>query len=261
MHPKFRETCPFTILEVKTIEAIINKQSRIPLYIQLMDIIINQIERGEYKPNDKLPSERELCEKYDVSRMTVRQALLELERDGYIYKKHGLGSFVSPRSINQKLDKLYSFTEEMKKLGKHPESIIYQFETIPATKKIAEKLKISADEEMHKIIRIRLADKEPLMYETTFLPAGIFRNLTKKHLESKPMYDVFRDDYHINITKAIEKFSVTKVRAEEAKWLNVKNGDPAMLIKRYLYSGDMICEYTISVARGDKFIYSVELSN
>ncbi|MEG6573259.1 GntR family transcriptional regulator [Caldibacillus debilis] len=226
-----------------------------------MDIIIRQIEEEKYKPDDKLPSERELCDIYGVSRMTVRQTLLELEREGYIYKKHGLGSFVAPRTFNQNLDKLYSFTEEMKKLGKKPESIVHQFETIPSTKKIAEKLKIGIDEEVHKITRIRLADKEPLIYEITYLPARMFKGLTKKQLETKPMYDVFREDYHIPITKAIEKFSVTKVRSEEAKWLKVKSGEPAMLIKRYLFSGDRICEYTTSVAKGDKFVYTVELTD
>ena len=237
----------------------IDKQSRIPLYIQLMDIIIRKIEDGIYKPENKLPSERELCEMYDVSRMTVRQALLELEREGYIYKLHGLGSFVSPKSYLQSLDKLYSFTEEMKKIGKVPESIVLQFETIPPTPKIAKRLKIHADENVHKVTRLRLADKEPLIYEISYLPERYFQGLTKKHLEAKPMYDVFREDYKIVITKAIETFSVTRIREEEGHWLKVKKNEPAMLIKRQLFSYENVCEYTTSIAKGDKFEYTVEL--
>lgn len=224
-----------------------------------MDIIINQIEQEIYKPNDKLPSERELCEIYNVSRMTVRQALLELEREGYIYKLHGLGSFVSPRMFNQNLDKLYSFTEEMKKIGKKPESIVLDFETISVNRKIANSLNIEVGEDVYKVTRLRLADKEPLIYEISYLPKRYFEGLTKEMLELKPMYDVFRDHYGIVITKAVEKFSVTKIRADEAKWLNIKQGEPAMMIKRYLYSHNNVCEYTISIARGDKFTYTVEL--
>ena len=81
----------------------IAKDNRTPLYYQLMDIIVEQIETGNLQEHDKLPSERELCEIHDVSRTTVRQTMQELEKEGYIYKKHGKGSFVSPRVFNQSL--------------------------------------------------------------------------------------------------------------------------------------------------------------
>ena len=75
----------------------INKESRIPLYYQLIDILIEMIEKGYISENDQLPSERELCETYNVSRSTVRQAMQELEREGYVYREHGKGTFVSPK--------------------------------------------------------------------------------------------------------------------------------------------------------------------
>lgn len=74
-----------------------------------------------------MPSERELCEIYEVSRFTVRQALLELEREGFIYKQYGKGTFVGPKAYNQKLDVLYSFTEEMKNIGKQPTTEVLAF--------------------------------------------------------------------------------------------------------------------------------------
>ena len=79
----------------------IDKSSRLPLYYQLMDIIIEMIERENLKENDKLPSERELCKEYNVSRSTVRQAIQELEKEGYIYRMHGKGTFVSPKNLNK----------------------------------------------------------------------------------------------------------------------------------------------------------------
>ncbi len=80
-----------------------------------MDIIIEMIEEGNLQEDDRLPSERELCETYDVSRSTVRQAIQELEKEGYIYRLHGKGTFVSPERFKQDLLEFYSFTEEMKK--------------------------------------------------------------------------------------------------------------------------------------------------
>ncbi|NMB07943.1 MAG: GntR family transcriptional regulator, partial [Tissierellia bacterium] len=91
----------------------IDKTSRMPLYYQLMDIIIDMIDSGELVEDDQLPSERELCEIYDISRSTVRQAIQELEKEGYIYRVHGKGTFVSKEKFRQELLEFYSFTEEM----------------------------------------------------------------------------------------------------------------------------------------------------
>ena len=99
----------------------IDKLSKTPLYVQLMDILIDKIE-NYMEENDQLDSEREICEKYALSRTTVRQALDELEKEKYIYKMHGKGNFVASRRMEQELLKVYSFTDETKKLGKKPSS-------------------------------------------------------------------------------------------------------------------------------------------
>ena len=98
------------------------KNSKSPLYYQLAEIILSEIESKNLKENDKLLTEREYAKKYELSRATVRQALAYLEEKGYVYKVQGCGTFVSSKVIQQKLLKVYSFTEEMKKLGKIPES-------------------------------------------------------------------------------------------------------------------------------------------
>ena len=107
-------------------------KEKIPLYCQLAEIIINEIESKGLKENDRLPAEREYSEKYKLSRATVRQAIDYLEKKGYIYKIQGSGTFVSSRRLKQKLLKFYSFTEEMKKQGKVPKSKILSFKIIEA---------------------------------------------------------------------------------------------------------------------------------
>jgi len=225
-----------------------------------MEDIIKKIENNVYKEHDQLPSERELCKVYNTSRITVRQAFQELEREGFIYKMHGKGTFVAPKFYNQKLRNLYSFTDEMKKLGKIPSTKVLSFTDMAVDEHLAGKMGLLPNEEVFKVVRLRLADGEPLMYETTYLPKKVFPQLTATDLVQKPMYDVFRDDYQVQVTKAIEKFSAALVRQEEAVYLNTRANLPAMLIRRFAYFHDQLIEYTISVARGDKFVYTVELT-
>lgn len=238
----------------------LDKQSKIPLYLQLMDSLIKKIKAQTYRENEKLPSERAFCEIYQLSRITVRQALQELEREGYIYKLHGKGTFVASKTYNQNLVKLYSFTEQMKKMGKQPTTDVLSFQTIGVDERLALKMELQPFEEVYQIVRLRLADYEALMYETSYVPKKLFPYLTKEELENRAMYDIFNEDYQIGVTKARERFQATTVRKEEASYLQMEKGQPAMLIKRYAYNENALIEHTISIARGDKFDYTVELT-
>ncbi|WP_318615616.1 GntR family transcriptional regulator [Sporosarcina sp. YIM B06819] len=237
-----------------------DKGSKIPLYLQLMDKLIMKIEQQDYEEHEKLPSEREFCEIYGLSRITVRQALQELTLEGYIYKLHGKGTFVAPKTINQHLVKLYSFTEEMKKMGKVPTTRVLEFNEIVADERLATNMNLKPFDEVFQVIRLRLANDEPLMYEASFLPKKVFPGLTEQDFVERPMYEIFFQDYQVSVTKAVEKFSAISVRDAEAKHLKMAVHQPGMLIKRNAYHNDILIEYTISVVRGDKFDYTVELS-
>src|SRR5699024_9753994 len=167
--------------------------------------------------NAKLPSERVLCEMYGLSRITVRQALQELEREGYIYKVHGKGTFVAPKAYNQPLVKLYSFTEEMRELGKVPYTKVLAFQKIRLDERMAETMGFTAGEAVFQVVRLRLADGEALMYETSYLPCEFFPGLTGDAFRAKPMYDIFYEDYGFRVTRATERFSATVVHDNEAE--------------------------------------------
>ncbi|MGV3488774.1 MAG: GntR family transcriptional regulator [Tuberibacillus sp.] len=238
----------------------INKNDRIPLYIQLMDILVDEIENN-MKENDQLPSEREICLKYDVSRTTVRQAMTELERDGIIYKEHGKGTFVAPKKVNQDLVQFYSFTEEMKKLGKKPVSKVLEFNIIEADEKLARKLQTSPGAKAYEFQRLRIADETPMMLETTYVPCDIFPNLKRADLESMPLYDIFSKIYEVNISWAEEVFRPVMTRDFEAELLKMSPELPSLKIERFTYSNNRVIEYTNTIARGDKFKYRVRLEN
>lgn len=238
----------------------IDKDSNIPLYVQLIDIILDEIENN-LEEGAQLDSEREICEKYNISRTTVRQALDELERKNYICKIQGKGNFVSEKRMNQDLVKFYSFTDEMKKIGKIPSSRIINFEIIQVTDKISKKLRITRNDLAYKITRIRLADNIPMMYELTYLPYDRFLGLTKEILAKDSMYDVFKEKYNAKISYAEEVLEPVLVNRLESIYLEIKEGNPGLKISRTTFEDERVIEYTIGIARGDKFQYRVYLKN
>lgn len=236
----------------------IDKTSRVPLYSQLMDIIIEKIE-ASMKENDQIPSERDICEEYDVSRSTVRQAITELEREGYIYKVHGKGTFVSPKKLSQDLLGFYSFTEEMKKLGRKPMSKVLKFEVICACSKVSRKIRVEEGELVYKFTRLRIADTIPMLLETSYVPYNRFPGIIKENLENEALYDIFKNRFDVNITMAEETFQAVLTNEEEAKNLQIEKESPSLKIERFTYENQAIIEYTVSIARGDKFKYKVRL--
>ena len=237
----------------------INKDSKLPLYCQLMQVIIAEIDTC-LEVDAKLPSEREFCTKYGLSRSTVRQAFLELEQEGYIYKIHGKGTFVSPKKLNQELLKFYSFTTEMKKLGKKPESKVLSFDRIVCDWNLAQKMKLEPGTEVYRFLRLRLADQKPVMLETSYVPQKRFEGLSREMLEESAMYDLFSHTYGVEFTYAEEKFQAVGTDDKTAKYLNVGKSLPSLKIERFTYERDQIIEYTMSMARGDQLIYSVKLN-
>lgn len=239
----------------------ITKKSKIPIYSNLVDILIDEMEF--MKPGDKIPSERQLCKLYNISRTTVRKAISELELNGYIIRIHGKGTFIATRDRQKhNLSDYYSFTEQMKSIGKKPKSTVVEFHIERSNKFISDKLKIQNGEKVIRFIRLREADNIPLMIETTFLPYKDFSKITKKTLEQKPLYDIFSEEYNRKIYHVEEAFSASIIGKEESKFLKIEQSLPCLRIKRISYDKeDKIIEYTISYARGDQFAYKVSYNS
>src|SRR5699024_6661306 len=146
-----------------------------------------------------------------------------------------------------------------KKLNKTPTTQVLAFDFIPADDHVAKKIELEADDEGFQVVRLRLADGEALMYGTSYLRKGDFSRRTEGDVEQRAMYGIFLEEYMIGVTKAFERFSPTSVPATEANYLRAPVDQPAMLIRRFAYHEGQLIEYTVSVARGDKFDYTVEL--
>ena len=236
----------------------INRNDKRPIYNQLVEILRLKIE-NEMAPNEKMLSERGICEQYGVSRTTVRLAMAELEHMGYIYKRHGKGTFVAALNKNsQNLMESYSFTDYMREHGKKPSTKVLSFEILDSTNYFAENLGISPGEKIIKITRLRLADELPMMLERTYLPQKDFAGLTEEMVTKKPLYEIFRDNYGQVIKVADEEFSAGLLSDIEASLLGIPKDLACLKLIRKTYNNEnRVIEFTLSVARSDKFVYKV----
>lgn len=233
-------------------------EKQTPLYDKLLNLLKKEIDT-QMAPHDKMLSERELVHRHQMSRTTVRSALKQLEIEGYIYKRHGKGTFVS--SIKDRmanLSKMYSFTEQMQELGKAPSTQVLSFEEIELNEEVARKLDASIGEKAYRLERLRLADGEPFMLEVSYLPVRLFPNLTKEKVQERPLYTILSEDYHQIIRLANEEFLAGVVTGKQAKILELSKYAPVFIIARQTYNTEnMMIEYTQSIARGDKFRYQI----
>ena len=235
-----------------------------PVYEQLADALRNEIKQN-CRPNDKLLSEREIMKKYEVSRNTVREALSELENIGYIYRQHGKGTFVANMAKKTaELGNEYSFTEQMKALGRQPMTKILKLTKESANEYFSKKLGIAFGSEMIKLKRLRIADNQPMMIDRTYLPAKVFPDLSKVELEDqqRSLYNVFLEDYGQKVKLADETLFAGIITDEDAHLLNIKPNLPGFMLRRTTYNQkNEIIEYTISSARGDQFVYNIKYRN
>lgn len=234
----------------------IDKKSEIPLYQQLAHSIKKAVDEQKLKENDKIPTENEFCKIYDLSRTTVRQALDILEKDGYIYKLKGKGSYVSTPKIYQNRSSFSKFYDDIRSLGKIPVSKIISLKVKVANAYVKEKMQLEENDLICQIKWVRYGNNEPLIYETINLNYKLVDGIETKELADKKLYDILFEEYGIKMTHGKELFYPCKLDLNEAKNLGLKENDLGMKVERIVYQGKDIVEYTTSTVRGDRFVYT-----
>ena len=226
-----------------------------PLYRQVILDLEKQIKN--MKPNAKLPSERQLLVKYGVSRNTIRLALQNLEERGLIYRLHGKGTFVSSTFLDQpNIGGMYSFSEELKRTGQKASTKNLSLDLITPDKNIAAQLNLGPREKAYELVRLRLADNEPRIFSRTYLPTKLFPKLNLNDLKAKPLYDVMKEKYDQISVMAFEDVEAVCLNQEESRNLAEKVGAPSLKIfRKTINDKNVPIEFTISLARGDKFVY------
>jgi DNA-binding GntR family transcriptional regulator len=239
----------------------INFESDIPLYVQIKNYIREKIETGELKKGDKIPPEELLCEKYNVSKITVIRALRDLVNEGIIFRKQGKGSFVKEPDYKEDLNKLANFKNIDTWSHGKAEHKILEWHIIKPSKEIRNRMKLTKKGRALEIVRLRLFKGEPVAFERTYIPDDLIPSLEEKRelFEKKFVYDIFKT--MPNISPESSQIFIKPILADEfyAKTFKITVGDPLLLWDRTTYSKDKkIIEFSIFCARGDKCKHHIE---
>lgn len=207
-------------------------------------------------PHVKLPTERELADEFEISRLTVRRALDQLENDGIVYRVQGAGTFVSEGRISKSFE-LTSFSEDMRARGLNPDSRLLTSEVISAGARIGYLLGLSPAEEVVHLERIRTADAAPMCLENCYLPEPLVPGLVDT-LGQKSLYVVLEQEYSLRIDRADQVVRATVLEPPAAKLLQVPAFSPAFLVVRTIYDNrGRPIEHAESLYRGDRYSYEL----
>ncbi|HEX2916654.1 MAG TPA: GntR family transcriptional regulator [Chloroflexia bacterium] len=239
----------------------LDKNGPLPLYYQIKQQLKMAIETSHLRPDEALPSERDLIELYRVSRPTVRQATEELLTEGYLYRRKGLGTFVARPKFKQRLPNILGFTERMLREGKVPASQVISAGVLEMPGgTILGHLGLAPGSAVFQVKRLRLADGEPIMLETTNLPLNQFPKLPQADFSKVSLYQFLREEHSFTIARLRETLEPVVLRDNESKLLGVEKGSPAMLVQISAFglTGQAV-EYSQALVRGDRCQYFLEL--
>jgi GntR family transcriptional regulator len=234
-----------------------------PRYYQLANILRESISDGKFEAHQSIPSERQLEGLYAVSRTTIRQAIDLLIRQGFLYREHGRGTFVSPQKLQKGISELTSFSEDMKQRGLVPGQKILEIGQVEPPEQIRARLELPAEvKQVLRIERLRLGDEVPMGLQTSyyFLPEG--QTITREELEEYgSIYKMLQEKFHLIPTEADETLEVTLATPREAQLLQIPSGSPLLLSERTMYSQyRRVIEFVKILYRGDRYRYIAKLT-
>jgi GntR family transcriptional regulator len=206
-----------------------------------------------------IPSERQLSVDLGVSRLTLRAALDDLAREGYLVRRRGSGTYVQQPKIAQELT-ITSFSDDMRRRGMTPGSRTLSMNTILAGARLGRFLNVSPSEQIVVVKRLRLADGETMAIETLHIPLALVPDLTPKALDGS-FYELLRDRYGVMIVEGTQAIEPTVTNEEESEALGVPLHSPAFLFERTSRDdAGRTVEFVQSVYRGDRYRIVTELS-
>lgn len=231
-----------------------------PRHEQISDWLREHIEQGTYDIDEKLPSEKELGEQFDVSRVTVRRALQTLESEDYIYRQQGLGSFVKERRAAQGLVRLTDFAQDMAQAGLEASSEVVHHASETAPPEVA----VHLDTEESKVMRldrVRLGDGNPVAFDRTWLPMFYAQLLEGHDLEHETIYHILETEYDIPVLSGHYRITAANAAPAVAESLELEQGEALLLIERLsLTEGEKRIYFQRRYYRSDRVAYELELA-
>lgn len=239
----------------------IDRTSPIPYYAQVAQILHERIKGGTWKTGDRLPSEAELCQMFNVSRPVIRQALRELMTGGLVIRHKGRGTFVAPPKIREGLfQRLGGFYQDMVDKGYTPVTRVLKQEVVPANLKVASQLRIDQGTPVVEIERVRSIEDEPIVWVVTFIPYSLCPALVNADLSRQSLYALLENQYGLVIARGRRTLEAVAAQEYEARLLKVAVGSPLVSLNSVSYLSDGTpLEYYHALHRGDRSQFEVEL--
>ncbi|MFQ6111422.1 MAG: GntR family transcriptional regulator [Nitrospinota bacterium] len=238
----------------------LERESPLPLYFQIYEMLLEKIKGGEFPPGGRLPPEEELARALGVSRMTARQAMGKLVEAGYAFRRPGAGTFVSRTRLPRELSRLTGFFEEMKARGLRPSSRVLSRRVGKATPRLRKLLKLEEGEETLRLERLRLADGEPLALHLLQIPASLCPGLPEEDLSHGSLYAALEGRFGLRLTHAEQRVEAVAAGAREARLLGVHARSPLIFMERITHAeqrSPLCLEETLY--RGDRYYFSITL--
>jgi GntR family transcriptional regulator len=232
-----------------------NPNSSTPLYIQIKDLLHSQIQSGQFAVGDRLPSERELSEIYNVSRMTARQALQLLQQDGLTQRQVGKGTYVARPQIDQELRELTSFTQDMTGRGLSPQNRVLKAELQPADPEVAGHLQTHSGEPTVVLQRIRLADGKAIALETAHLLHRTCPGILANHdFARASLYQVLQEHYGLHLVWATQVIAARMPDRFEREALDLPKRVPVLSLLRVTFdAADRPIEFVRSCYHSERY--------
>ncbi len=237
----------------------LQRNSGTPLYVQIKNQLLAEIQNSKLPEGALVPTEDELCRMYRVSKITVREALRVLVREGILERTRGKGTFVRRLKYEPHLGRLFSFTKWASENGFKPSTRVVRIDTDVRNDLVAAELGISPRKPFVRIDRLRLADDEPLCFEQIYIASSLSPDIHLKDVANRRFNEILASDYGIALKKTAVSIEAGAYGAEGARLLKSGKATPILVIKHKIYADDskvayiVVCHY-----RGDRVKFVIE---
>jgi GntR family transcriptional regulator len=222
------------------------------MYARIEETIATEIAQGEYRPGDQLPTEDELLERFQVSRITVRRAIQNLVSRGLLEIRRGLGTFVLSPRIEAELTKLTGFVEDMNAAGRRATARMIGQGVVAASARVAERLQLAKGTKVMQIKRVRLADGTPISFDETYLPLPLGKQIVHNDLRLHPIFTLLEEEYGVPLVEADYELEAVIATKAVADALQVMVGSPIFQIERTsMTTGNRPVDYEVLSYRGE----------
>lgn len=233
--------------------------SPVPLHAQIREILRRRILDGSYAPHSQMPSESQMMASFSVSRITIRQALGDLQKEGLIFKVMGKGSFVAKPKAFQNLSRLQGFGEAMTPSGYETYSMLLSSREVDASLVVAQRLHVKPGTTVFEIQRLRYLNREPISVDVSYFPLELGRRLAQEDLATRDIFAILENDLGHNLTHADVQIEAIAADESLARHLDVEEASPLLRIERMTWAGDVPIDFEFLYYRGDAFQYRLRI--